>query len=189
VRRDPAANQPAEETAGPISGVGGKPLWLQIEAPLSAIEHRLGRLNLVVHARRRWLNVDNDRVLDVDEIIEPVAELHPLVGLGSPRGTGIARRYHLRWLAIRIGLGHRFERREIFLNRAGLALRLGPLDLIWRLAMVTAGIGLHHAGIDGKAFTLDQSGRHAGRNDTLEYVPKHIARSKPVQPVLRERRV
>ena len=47
-------------------------------------------------ARRRWLNVDNDRVGDVDEIIEPITELHPLVGLCRPGRGGIAARDHLR---------------------------------------------------------------------------------------------
>jgi hypothetical protein len=31
---------------------------------------------------------------------------------------------------------------------------------------------------------LDQAGRHAGHNDTLEYVAKNIALPEPVQPIL-----
>ena len=57
---------------------------------LGAIEHGLGRRDLIIGARRRWLYVDYDRVRDVDEIIEPVAELHSLVGLGRPGRAGIA---------------------------------------------------------------------------------------------------
>src|SRR5262245_25268080 len=67
--RDPTANQPAEETARSISGVGSKPLRLKIETTLGSVEHRLCRFDFVIGARRRWFNVDNDSVLDVDEII------------------------------------------------------------------------------------------------------------------------
>jgi hypothetical protein len=61
-----------------------KPLRLQAQALLGAIEHRLCRLDLIVGMRRRWLNVDNDRVRNVDEIIELIAELYSLVGLSRP---------------------------------------------------------------------------------------------------------
>jgi hypothetical protein len=39
MRRNPTADQPAEETASPISGVGREPLRLQVEATLVASEH------------------------------------------------------------------------------------------------------------------------------------------------------
>ncbi len=50
----------------------------------------------LVNAR---VDIDNDRVLDVDEIIEPVAELYSPVGLGCPCRAGIAGRDHPRRLA------------------------------------------------------------------------------------------
>jgi hypothetical protein len=52
--------------------------------------------------------------------------------------------------------------------------------------MIAARIGLHHTGIDSEPLTPDESGRHAGRNDALEYVAKHVAFTKSMQPVLRE---
>src|ERR1700722_10448170 len=67
MRCDPATDQPAQKTARPVSRICGEPLWLQAEASLGAVEHRLGRFDLIIGARWRWLNVDNDRVLDVDE--------------------------------------------------------------------------------------------------------------------------
>src|SRR6266487_45537 len=85
MRCDPQADQPADETSSPISGVGRKPLRLQVKSPLGAIDHRFCGLNFVIGPRWRWLNVDNYRVLDVDEIIEPIAKLHALVGFRRPR--------------------------------------------------------------------------------------------------------
>ena len=70
-----------------------------------------------------------------------------------------------------------------------MAFRLGPRDLVWRFAVIAAGIGLHHAGVDSEPLALDQAGRHAGYNDTLEYVAENIALPEPVQPVLRKSRV
>src|SRR6201997_5361409 len=100
MRSDAAANQPAEETASSVSGVGGKPLRLQTKATFGSIEHRLCGLDLVVGARGRWLNVDNDRVLDVDQIVEPIPELHALVGFRRPSRRWVGGRDHFRWLAI-----------------------------------------------------------------------------------------
>ena len=47
------------------------------------------------------------------------------------------------------------------------------------LAMVTTGIGLHNAGVDGEPFALD-AGRHARRNNALKEVPKDATLSKAV---------
>ena len=87
---DPVADQPTEETASSISGVGREPFRLDPETPFGAIEHDLCRVNLVVGPRRRRLNVNDHRVLNVDEIIKPIPELHTLVGLGGPGRAGVA---------------------------------------------------------------------------------------------------
>jgi hypothetical protein len=50
--------------------------------------HRLCRSDLVISTGRRGLHVDDNRVLDVDQVIKPVAELDALVGF---RGPGRAR--------------------------------------------------------------------------------------------------
>ena len=79
-----AANQPTEETACSVSGVSSKPLRLQTKAAFSSIEHCLCGLDLVIGARGCGFNVDDNRVLNVDKIIEPIAELHTLVGFRRP---------------------------------------------------------------------------------------------------------
>ena len=67
---------------------------------LGAIDHRLGRRHLIIGARRRRLDIDNDRVLDIDKIVETIPELNPLVGFRGPRGRWIGRRDYFRRLAI-----------------------------------------------------------------------------------------
>src|SRR5215468_7906738 len=124
----PAANQPAEETARSISGVGSKPLRLQTKATFGSIEHCLCGLDLVIGARGRWFDVDNDCVLDVDEIVEPIPELHALVGFRRPRRGRIGGRDHLRRLAIgRCGRGP--VRTATATVPALLDLRLGCFSL------------------------------------------------------------
>ena len=96
------------------------------------------------------LDIDDDRVLDVDQVIEPVAELHALVGLRRPGRARIDRRDHLRRLAIGIGVLIIEAGKE--LSRCPrLPLRHRPVDLIGSLAVIAAGVGFHNAGIDGEA--------------------------------------
>ncbi len=96
MRRDPLADQPTEETASSLSGVGREPLRLDPETPFGAIEHDLCRSNLVVGPCRRRLNVNDHCVLNVDEIIKAIPELHTLVGLEdaakAPGGSNASRR-------------------------------------------------------------------------------------------------
>ncbi len=80
----PVVDKPAKELARSIGRIGSEPIGLQIEMSLGALDHRLGGRHLVVGACRRCFHVDDHRVLDVDQIVEPVAELYPLVGLGGP---------------------------------------------------------------------------------------------------------
>ena len=104
------ADEPAEELACPVCRVGHQPFGLQTLRLFGALDHGFGRGHFVVAAGRGGLHVDDNRVLDVDQIIEPVAELNALVGFGGPgrarvhrrdraRGYGICA--HLKWWADR----------------------------------------------------------------------------------------
>ena len=72
---DTGADEPAEELADPIipcrqpAVLASKPLRL-----FGTLDHGFGRGHFVVAAGRSCLHVDDNRVLDVDQIIEPVAE-------------------------------------------------------------------------------------------------------------------
>src|SRR5260370_36855503 len=55
--------------------------------------------------------------------------------------------------------------------------------------MITAGIALHHAGVDREPFALDKTRVHARPNHTFEYVPEDVALAEAAMPIDRECRV
>jgi hypothetical protein len=64
---------------------------------------------------------------------------------------------------------------EELADGTGLPLGRRPVDLVWGLTMIAAGIGFHDTGIDRKAFSLDQPGIHARPRHCLEQLPQDIA--------------
>jgi len=52
---------PDEELAGSVSGVGGKPLRPQREAPLGPVDHGLDGSHLVIGSGRSCLDINDDR--------------------------------------------------------------------------------------------------------------------------------
>jgi len=53
-------DEPTQELARALGGVGREPLWLEIETPLGAIDHRLGSFDLAIGACGRCFDVDDD---------------------------------------------------------------------------------------------------------------------------------
>ena len=88
VGRDIGINHDAEKLARPIRSIRHQPIGLEAEHALGARDHRLGALYLVISTRRRRFDINNDGVLDIDQVVQSIAELHTLVGL---RGPGRAR--------------------------------------------------------------------------------------------------
>src|ERR1700730_6706059 len=93
-------DQPAEELARPIGRVRGEPPRPQIEALFYSIQHRLCRGNFIVGASRRCLDIYDYCILDVDEVVQPISELHALVGLGCACRLRVRRRDYLGRLAL-----------------------------------------------------------------------------------------
>jgi hypothetical protein len=140
VRRDTGTDEPVKELARSLNCIGRQPIWLQIKAFFGAFDHHLGGRDLVIGARWRRLDIDNHCVLDVDQIVQPVAELDALVRLRRPGRVAIGWRDHLRNRAIRIGIVIVQTLAE-FGDCSRLPLRCRPIDLVRRFATIAAGIG------------------------------------------------
>src|SRR4029453_11533541 len=122
MRRDPATDEPVEELAGTIGGISSDPFGLKSQSFISPLDHRFRRGDLVVGpAGGGFFPIDDHSVLDADQIIEPIAELHPLVRLPRPSRAWIHRRDQLRQLAIGVRI-FIIARRKKLSHRAGLTL-------------------------------------------------------------------
>jgi len=128
MRRDACLDQPAEELAGAIGRVGQKPFGLQALRLLGTLDHGFGRGHFVVGTGRSGLHIDDDRVFDVDQIIEPVPELNALVSFGGPGRARVYRRDRFWQLAIRVGI-FVIKSAEKLGNRTRLTFRQRPVDL------------------------------------------------------------
>src|SRR5580704_6317880 len=74
VRNDAGASDEGQEFAGPVGRVGGQPDRAEVEAAPRALDHHTSRGHLVIGPRRCGLNIHNDRVLDIDEIVQAVTD-------------------------------------------------------------------------------------------------------------------
>ena len=123
--------------------------------------------------RRRRLDIDDDRVIDIDQVIGRI---------GEERWSAVRRgpsRRRIAWCdELRCDLARRAERgvvenREIFLDSA--AGRRWWQTRRTLDAVSVAGIGLDQTGINGEAFTADQALIDAPLQDRLEQAPQQIA--------------
>lgn len=74
-----------------IGSVGREALALETKSCPGALQHGGGGTHLVGGTRRRRFDIVNDRVLVVDDIVQPIADLEALVGLGRAGGGWIGQ--------------------------------------------------------------------------------------------------
>jgi hypothetical protein len=126
----------------------------------------LGRQYLGLTDRRRRLNIDDDRVIDVDQIVGRIGEERRSTMRSGPPRCRIAWRNELR-RDLACGAERCIvENGEIFLDRTAGRSRWqtrGTLD-----AIAVAGIGLDQTGIDGKAFAAKKTLLDASLQNGLE---------------------
>src|ERR1700693_5661770 len=151
-------HQPGEDLRRSVGFVGAKPPWLQTEAGLRSVEHGLGRTNLGWPADACRLDIDDDRRLEVDQIVVGVGkEGVPLVS-ARPLRRGVRRRDELRNNLAGRAPGGVIERVEIFPHGAPRRRPLLPIDLIGACKRaLLVGVSRDQAGVDGETFTADQA--------------------------------
>jgi hypothetical protein len=70
-----------------------------------------------------------------------------------------------------------------------LTLCVAPVQLVCRFAVITAGIGFHHARIHREPLALDEARCHGGCNHTLEDMAQYLALPEAAESIHRERRM
>jgi len=134
--------------------------------------------------RRRRLDIDDDRVADVDRIVVRIGEeRRSAVRRGPPR-CRIGRRNELRRDLACCAKCRIVEGGQIFLDGTtggGRRQTRGAVD-----AVAVTGVGLDQTGVDGEAFLTDQTLGNAALQYALKQAPQQVALTKPAVAVLRE---
>ena len=78
---------------------------------------------------------------------------------------------------------------KIFPHRPAGLLGLRPVDRRSLDPLETAGVGLDHAGVHGKALTADKAGVHAAPNNAFEHPAKDLTVPEAAMAVHRKARM
>jgi len=177
-------NQPAEHLGRTIGAVADDLGRAEIEAGGRALDHAFGGQNFSLPDRCGCLDVDNDRVLKVDQIIGRVGkEGLPAMGTGPARRR-IGWRDELGRDLGRSAKGGIVEHSQVLFDCPTGSFRWQPLLTFDPLLPV--GVRLDQAGIDGKGFATNQTFSDAAPQDCLKDVPQQIALAETAVPVLAE---
>src|SRR5213079_1576479 len=82
-----------------------------------------------------------------------------------------------------------FETAKELSGSPRLPLRQGPIDLTGCFAMITAGVGLHDAGINGEALAFNQTSVHAGPYHRFKDLAQEVTVAETAMAIHRECRV
>src|ERR1700733_3800802 len=177
-------HQPAEHLGRAISAVAHESCRIQIEALHRSFDHTLCRQDLGLADRGGRFDIDNNRVVDIDQIVGGVSKK----GL-SAMGSGPACRRIGRRDEFGCDLGCSSESSvveygQILLNGPACSFRRKPFPALD--ALLAVGVRLDQAGIDRKAFAANQTLRDAALQDHLKDAPQKIALAETAMPVLRK---
>src|SRR4029450_1113994 len=185
MRRDAMLiSQPAEHLGRAVGAVAEKAAGIEIEAINGPLDHPLCRQDLGLPDRGRCFDINDDRVVDVDQIVGRVGkERLPAMGSGPARRR-IGEGHELRRHPARPAKGSIVEHSQILLDRSTCGLRWeGLLSLDPLLA---GGIRLDQACIACEGSAPAQPLLDPPAQDRLENPTKKIALTEAAMPVLAE---
>lgn len=180
----PLFHQPSQVLSRSIGGVGGKPRRPEIEAILRPFYRATLGEDLGLADSRGRLDIDDDRMFEVDQVVGAVGEEGSLVRRGGEARGRIRWRQILRLDRRRVAEGRIVECFEVLADSTALRARrqtIGRQHRLW-----PADVGSDETGIDRKAFAAYQLLGDALPHGHLEHLAQQIAVTEPPVPVLRE---
>src|SRR5215472_14707269 len=128
---------------------------MQSKALARSLDHALRGQNFRLPYRGRGFNVDNDRVVSVDQVVRRIGEEGLAAMRSCPACRWIGRRDELRRDFARGTESGIIKDREVLRNRTARSSRWQTLVAVNPL--LTAGFGFYQAAVDGEPFATDQA--------------------------------
>ena len=151
VRLDPSLiDEPTEHLGRAISAVGGEPFRVKPEALFSALDHGARRADLSLPDRAACLDIDDDRVVEIDQVVGGVGEERV-----SFEGACPLRRRVRAGDELRSGLaggtpGRLIKGIEILSDGSARERHRFPVDILRGFSgALLVGIGFDQAGVEG----------------------------------------
>src|SRR6201993_4330112 len=180
-------NQPAQHVGRAIGAITEEPGRMKSEVLCCSLDHALGGENLRLPDRRCRLNIDNDRILNIDQIVRGVSE-ERLSAMGAgPACCWISRKDELGNDLGRGPKGRIIQHGQILLD--GTAHGLWGQPLLALDAVLPVRVRLDQAGINRKAFSANQPLVDTATQDHLEQTSQQITITEATMTVLREGRM
>ncbi len=170
-----ASTSQCDDGGRTVGAAGGKPLGLKVKPISSTLDHGAGSANLGLADRTCRLNIENDRSLQIDQIIVRISEERVPFVSASPLSRGIGSGDELRRYLAGGTPCSLIESVEILPYGASAGGKALPVRVFCtRDRSLLIGFGGDQAGVHRKSFAANQAFLNTAAHHGLEDMPERI---------------